>query len=77
MSDEKDPSPNTPWYADGLPFTCTQCGDCCTGDPGYVWVTDEVMQFFDGDELLKSEQRTQKGEIRKKRASIPGSRAII
>ena len=28
-----------PWYRDGLSFTCTQCGDCCTGDPGYVWVT--------------------------------------
>lgn len=28
----------TPWYRDGLPFTCTQCGNCCTGEPGYVWV---------------------------------------
>lgn len=28
-----------PWYAAGLRFTCTQCGDCCTGDPGYVWVS--------------------------------------
>ena len=27
-----------PWYADGLRFTCTGCGDCCTGGPGYVWV---------------------------------------
>ena len=27
-----------PWYADGLRFTCTQCGDCCSGEPGYVWV---------------------------------------
>lgn len=27
-----------PWYRDGLAFTCTQCGDCCTGAPGYVWV---------------------------------------
>ena len=25
------------WYADGLHFTCTQCGNCCTGPPGYVW----------------------------------------
>ncbi len=33
-----------PWYQDGLPFTCTQCGDCCTGEPGYVWVSDEEMQ---------------------------------
>ena len=22
----------------GLDFTCTQCGDCCTGAPGYVWL---------------------------------------
>ena len=26
------------WYEGGLRFTCTQCGDCCTGAPGYVWV---------------------------------------
>jgi Fe-S-cluster containining protein len=32
-----------PWYADGLRFTCTQCGDCCTGEPGVVWVTDEEI----------------------------------
>ena len=29
-----------PWYADGLTFTCTQCGNCCTGGPGYVWISD-------------------------------------
>jgi len=29
----------TPWYADGLRFTCTMCGNCCTGAPGYVWIT--------------------------------------
>jgi len=22
-----------------LKFECTQCGKCCTGAPGYVWVT--------------------------------------
>ncbi len=27
-----------PWYSDGLRFSCTGCGDCCTGEPGYVWV---------------------------------------
>lgn len=27
-----------PWYKDGLSFECTQCGNCCTGAPGYVWV---------------------------------------
>ena len=33
-----------PWYHEGLPFTCTQCGDCCTGAPGYVWVNAEEIE---------------------------------
>jgi uncharacterized protein len=32
--------PPEPWYETGLRFTCTQCGHCCTGEPGFVWVTD-------------------------------------
>lgn len=28
-----------PWYKDGLRFKCTGCGKCCTGTPGYVWVS--------------------------------------
>ena len=32
-----------PWYHAGLKFTCTQCGNCCTGTPGFVWVTDEEI----------------------------------
>ncbi len=32
------------WYADGLSFTCTQCGDCCTGGPGFVWISDVEIQ---------------------------------
>ena len=27
-----------PWYREGLSFSCTRCGDCCTGAPGYGWV---------------------------------------
>jgi Fe-S-cluster containining protein len=33
-----------PWYRDGLRFECTQCGDCCTGAPGYVWVNKEEIE---------------------------------
>jgi Fe-S-cluster containining protein len=33
-----------PWYKDGLQFTCTRCGNCCTGAPGFVWVTDEELE---------------------------------
>lgn len=29
-----------PWYADGLRFACTQCGNCCTGAPGHTWVSE-------------------------------------
>lgn len=29
----------TPWYADGLQFACTGCGNCCTGGPGYIWIS--------------------------------------
>jgi Fe-S-cluster containining protein len=35
--------PNSPWFKDGLKFECTQCGDCCTGAPGYVWVNNEEI----------------------------------
>ena len=42
------------WYKDGLRFTCTQCGKCCTGDPGFVWVTDAevaALARFRGESL--------------------------
>ncbi len=29
----------TKWYESGLDFECTRCGNCCSGPPGYVWVT--------------------------------------
>jgi len=45
------PTADEPWYADGLAFACTRCGHCCTGDPGFVWVTDEelatIAKFLD------------------------------
>ncbi|MBI1335929.1 MAG: YkgJ family cysteine cluster protein [Phycisphaera sp.] len=34
-----DPQPDE-WYADGLRFSCTQCGNCCTGPTGYVFFND-------------------------------------
>lgn len=36
--------PPSPWYADGLKFTCTQCGNCCTGGPGYVWISEAEVE---------------------------------
>jgi uncharacterized protein len=37
------PTESEPWYADGLRFKCTMCGHCCTGAPGFVWVSDEEI----------------------------------
>jgi len=33
-----------PWYKDGLHFTCTHCGNCCSGDPGVVWIDDNDIE---------------------------------
>ena len=42
------------WYRGGLSFECTQCGNCCSGDPGYVWATKEeirgIAQFLGRDD---------------------------
>jgi len=36
------------WYKEGLSFGCTQCGKCCTGRPGYTWVSlDEIQAIAD------------------------------
>jgi uncharacterized protein len=35
--------PQALWYKDGLHFQCTECGKCCTGKPGFVWVSEEEM----------------------------------
>jgi Fe-S-cluster containining protein len=42
------PASDGPWYRDGLAFTCTRCGACCTGTPGFVWVdVDEIERLAD------------------------------
>ncbi|MDO4557671.1 MAG: YkgJ family cysteine cluster protein [Planctomycetia bacterium] len=33
------PERRPPWYLGGLRFECTGCGGCCSGAPGFVWVT--------------------------------------
>ncbi|MCA9126668.1 MAG: YkgJ family cysteine cluster protein [Planctomycetales bacterium] len=32
------------WYHEGLKFQCSQCGACCSGAPGFVWVDDQEIQ---------------------------------
>jgi Fe-S-cluster containining protein len=35
-----------PWYHKGLHFKCTGCGKCCSGSPGYVFLTEEDIARF-------------------------------
>ena len=37
-------APDDRWYQNGLQFTCTRCGNCCTGEPGSVRVTDNEIE---------------------------------
>src|SRR5690606_15561824 len=43
--------PTDRWYRDGLRFECTQCGNCCTGMPGHVWVDEadiaRIAEYLD------------------------------
>ena len=44
------------WMADGLRFTCTGCGDCCTGEEGYVWLNKrEIAELAEVTELTVAE----------------------
>lgn len=49
--------PPEPWYAEGLRFTCTMCGKCCTGEPGWVWLDEEELAAiarFRGESLKEA-----------------------
>ncbi|MEQ1826910.1 MAG: YkgJ family cysteine cluster protein [Pirellula sp.] len=44
MQDNSDLADVPVWYANGLSFECTQCGNCCSGPgQGYVWVDEEEV----------------------------------
>jgi hypothetical protein len=36
------------WYAQGLFFRCTGCGHCCSGYPGYVYLSEQDVDSIAG-----------------------------
>jgi hypothetical protein len=75
----------TPWYAEGLRFSCTQCGKCCTGAPGFTWINDEeidalVLHFgISRAEFLSRYTKTawRKGEQRISLSEKPGGDCVF
>jgi hypothetical protein len=51
------------WFKDGLNFECQQCGGCCTGEPGYVWLSNTEIDLIserlevDREEFIKKNLR--------------------
>lgn len=43
LNDAKS-EPRQPWYAPGMEFQCTQCGNCCTGPTGFVWFNQQEAE---------------------------------
>ena len=38
----------SPWFGEGLRFTCTGCGKCCTGSAGAVYLSDDDVERLCG-----------------------------
>lgn len=60
-----------PWYRDGLRFQCSQCGDCCTGAPGFVWVNKAEV------EALAAEVELEVDAFREKYTRQVGARTSL
>jgi len=54
------------WYRAGLAFECTQCGNCCTGPPGYVWVSKKEIRAI-AQSLGRSDDWLPKSQLRRVR----------
>ena len=71
-----------PWYHAGLKFQCTQCGDCCTGAPGYVWVNKAEIaaiaaEVGEDDVEVFEEQYVRKIGIRKSLKEFPNGDCVF
>jgi len=62
----------TQWYAAGLHFECSGCGDCCSGPgEGYIWVTRPEI------DLIAQHLKMTPGQLRQKYLRRVGLRSSI
>jgi uncharacterized protein len=71
----------TLWYASGLQFQCSQCGNCCTGSPGFVWVNQQEIEALAeaiGEEVDAFEDKyVRKIGIRKSLREFPNGDCVF
>jgi hypothetical protein len=53
-------SAEEPWFDEGLRFKCTGCGKCCTGSPGYVFLSQTDLQNLANHFSLTEEEFVKK-----------------
>ena len=57
------------WYKKGLYFKCLKCSSCCSGFPGYVWITNDEIEKtslflkISKKDFIKKYTRQIKGQI--------------
>ena len=71
-----------PWYAAGLAFECTGCGQCCAGPAeGYVWITPAEIRtaaaHLDMDEQQFRDQYVRKVGRRFSLNEMPKTRDCV
>lgn len=71
-----------PWYSAGLRFTCTQCGDCCSGAPGFVWVKQGEIEALaklvtEGDVESFEDQYVRRVGARKSLKEFPSGDCVF
>ncbi len=73
--------PDDVWYADGLRFRCTQCGDCCTGAEGYVWVNqaeiDAMAARLEMEPAVFEKRFVRRVGIRRSLTERPGGDCVL
>ena len=69
------------WYSKGLRFECSQCGDCCTGAEGYVWVNqaeiDAMAARMQITSELFEEQFVRRVGVRRSLTERPGGDCVL
>ena len=69
------------WYSGGLRFECTQCGDCCSGSEGYVWVNQEEIDAMAGRVGLEpkvcEEKYVKRVGVRRSLKERPGGDCVL